>query len=297
MPSKKAHKAQAALEYLITYGWALVAIATIVGVLVFVAGGGVNTNTCTTFLTMICKGIGVDGDTLVMVLQNSSGQRISINPFSDICFDNQCGYATIEYNGTTYRFETAQIDTGAQFTILGAGQVLASEIRITYVEQATGLEKTVTSTMGTEAPDDIELSNDGKDTDGDGLVDCKDPDVTGPCEYIVENGTPSATTIPDGSNITITFGKPEIAGEWAITTTTIAFYVTSGAGAEAKAKPTAIPTWSSPITVKTGWNYIETSDIITLESGNEFDLGVSGSDIIISNEDEKKPKAVMTLEP
>ena len=88
-------KAQAALEYLLTYGWALIAIATIIGILVFTAGGGVNTASCTTFLNLVCKGIGVDGDTLVLVLQNATGQTITINPFTGICFDEKCGYATI----------------------------------------------------------------------------------------------------------------------------------------------------------------------------------------------------------
>ncbi|MFA4856028.1 MAG: hypothetical protein WC634_05615 [archaeon] len=156
MPSKKGfmqnlgQKAQSGLEYLVTYGWALIAIATIVGVLVFAVSGGVNSSICTTFPTLVCKGIAADGDTLIIVLQNATDQKISITPFEDICFNGICGYGKIEYGGNTYSFETVEIGTGEQFKVTGAGRALASEISITYKEEQTGLTKTVTSPLGTE---------------------------------------------------------------------------------------------------------------------------------------------------
>ena len=301
MPRKKSlakslgTKAQAGLEYLITYGWALVAIATIIGVLVFAASGGVNTNTCTTFLSLVRKGIVADGDTLVMVLQNASGQKISITPFEDICFNGICGYAKIDYGGTIYQFENVEIGTGEQFKILGEGQVLASEMSITYTEGSTGLEKTVTSTIGTDAPDTTELSNDGIDNDGIGGIDCADPKVTGPCEYVVENGTPVPTSITDGGTSTITFTSPSMqSGAWFITGGTIRFNVTSGAGATAKAK-IGTGGWSNWKPIKVGWNYIQMPSPGGLLATIEIQLEVANADVVISNDTDQKPKAIITL--
>ncbi len=174
MHSKKAQKAQAALEYLITYGWALIVIATVIGVLVFVTTDSVNTSICTTFLSFVCKGIGIDGDTSVIVLQNATGQTISITPFSDICFDGKCGYATIKYGDTTYRFDTVEIPAGLEFTIKIQGIILADEISITYNENQTGLEKTETSSMST-----------GEEAELQPIYDCQS--ITEPGIYTLEN--------------------------------------------------------------------------------------------------------------
>ncbi len=62
-------------------------IIVIVSALTFIAEAGVNTNTCTNFWGLICKGVGVEGDELVLVLQNGAGQKIVISPFLDIVFD------------------------------------------------------------------------------------------------------------------------------------------------------------------------------------------------------------------
>ena len=190
-------KAQSGLEYLITYGWALIAIATIIGVLVFVASGGINTNTCTTFLALVCKGIGVDGDTLILVLQNATGQSITINPITGICFDGKCGYAVIVYNDERYRFEDVTIAQGEEFKIKAEGMISESEISITYTEEATGLEKTITSGMETEAKNQMELCNNSKDDDGDGLVDCFDPECE-TCTYVLTDArTYKGDPLPD----------------------------------------------------------------------------------------------------
>jgi len=41
------NKAQAGLEYLMTYGWALVLVATVIGVLIIVVGGPAQQTACT----------------------------------------------------------------------------------------------------------------------------------------------------------------------------------------------------------------------------------------------------------
>lgn len=266
MANKKPKKAQSSLEYLITYGWALIMIATIIGVLAFATGGGINTNSCTTFLTIICKGIGADGDTLILILQNTTGQKITINPFTDIMFDNHQGYAEILYQDRVYRFEDVTIGAGDEFTIQGKGMVLADTLTITYYEHRTGLTKTLTSNLSTDAPDNIELSNDGIDNDGDGLVDCLDPILTD-CEYTVEATAFGAPITVDniGAEESIAFGQVKGSSETNITnnsqaqnTAILGFYVDSLTG-----PTTATVSFSGnsnpAVEIETGWNEAEIS--------------------------------------
>ncbi len=151
MPKRKRQIAQSSLEYLLTYGWALVLIATLIGVLVFAAGGGINTNTCTTFLTLICKGIGAEGDNLVLVLQNATGQAIIITPFYDIGFDGIFGQASIVYNGTEFQFEEVKIAQGALFRVKGNNSVSSNSMNISFLETGTGFRRTLASSFSTDA--------------------------------------------------------------------------------------------------------------------------------------------------
>ncbi len=304
MNHKKKNLAQASLEYLITYGWALVAIATIVGVLIFATGTGVNSNTCTTFLHLICKGVVADGDTLTLVLQNATGQAIKINPFTDISFGGKYGYATIDFQGTTYRFNEVTIPAGGEFTIEGTGMVLTNEMTISYYETQTGLTKTETSNISTDAPDNIELSNDGVDNDGDGMADCAQAEI-GPCEYVVEATGISPSLTVNSGGVTITIPKPEkstggtITDDWKITSAHLAFNVTEISSGAPTANTSLPPTANSitPITVKTGWNIIELdfSADIDLTTTNNFILTASsGTSFKIS--DNPTPRVVITLE-
>lgn len=303
MASKKPKKAQSSLEYLITYGWALVMIATIIGVLVF-ATGGINTNTCTTFLTMICKGVGADGDTLILVLQNTTGQKITINPFIDIRFDDKEGYAIVTYQGKDYRFDDVTISAGDEFTISAKGMALAAEVSITYTEKATGITRTVTSGLSTDAPTTIELSNDGLDNDGDGLVDCLDPDATD-CEYVVEaNPFAPSITVTNATWEIVPFGTVKgssgmnLTGDWTASDSVIlVFYVetfTAGTTADVQF---AMQTTS--VDLVQGWNTAEISlpSPHTLMGANISDFRIisNGADFTIANE--PLPKAILIVNP
>jgi len=296
--AKKNARCQAALEYLVTYGWALVMIATIIGMLIFVSGGGINTNTCTTFLTMICKGVGADGDILVLVLQNTTGQKISITPFIDIKFDDKAGYAIVTYQGKEYKFEEVTINSGDQFTISAKGMAQAETISITYTEKATGFVRTVTSKISTSASETLEISNDGIDNDGDGKVDCKDPDALNNCEYVMEaTFTP---TIISTSVSTIQFGK--IVGSdkqlsaldiWQANHAILAFYV-EGYIVGTKAQVT-FHTFFNTKQIVQGWNYIDISGgwpHFGTDVGN-CDISSDGLNFTISNT--MKPKLFLTV--
>jgi len=140
-------RAQAGLEYLLTYGWALIAIATIIGILVMLTGSNVNTDTCTNFLHLICKGVVTDGSRVTLILQNATGQAITINPATGIAFGGVYGIAKIDFQGTEFGNEDIVIGPGEEFKITAT--TMAEEITITYYENQTGLTRTETSAIGT----------------------------------------------------------------------------------------------------------------------------------------------------
>jgi hypothetical protein len=150
MPSKKRQKGQAGFEYLITYGWALVAVATIVGVLVFSNAGGLNKTSCTSFMHLLCKGAGFEGNDFVLVLQNAAGQAITISPGTGIALNGSYGYAVIIYKGEEHYFEEVVIGAGEEFTVKILGGAETGEISITYTENSTGIERTEESHLKTE---------------------------------------------------------------------------------------------------------------------------------------------------
>jgi hypothetical protein len=70
-------RAQAGLEYLITYGWAIVVVATIMGVLVVMFQPGASER-CGGLENLLCVEHAVNSEgTLVLLLQNATGQDIS----------------------------------------------------------------------------------------------------------------------------------------------------------------------------------------------------------------------------
>ncbi len=192
-------KAQAGLEYLLTYGWALIAIATIVGALVLLTGTNVDTETCTNFLHLICKGVVTDGSSITLVLQNATGQAITINPASGIAFGEAYGFAVIEYQGTEFRNQSVTIGPGEEFMITAT--TVGGEISITYYETQTGLTKTETSSMGAN-PEKTGISACGTTISEPGL-------------YILEGNlsTNGGNCIDvNGSNVTIDCQNHSIAG-------------------------------------------------------------------------------------
>jgi len=295
MQKKFFAKSQAGLEYLLTYGWALVAIATIIGLLAFLAQNPDN-NTCQTTLKFICQGVIREGDTVIMRLQNITGQIITIDPFTGIAFDGGTGYAVIIYQGREYMFGSVNIRSGDTFEIRGNGRVLAGQLSITYKESQTGYTKTETIKVGTDAPPDTEISNDGIDNDGDGLIDCENTALI-PCEYPVEvtgpNGTPQTPidlTFQSGSIDAIT-----VLGGWDIKSAYIYFYAEEVSVGNVKAQ---IETSQSANDIVAGWNSVKIENFtLALEASHILPLKASsGYFRIYGAGSENPPKLVIALQ-
>ena len=159
----------------------------------------------------------------------------------------------------------------------------ATEVSITYVENSTGLTKTVTSSLKTDIENNIEISNDGIDNDGDGLIDCKDPALTD-CEYITEADAGYPTTI---TNVFQTISFSKVMGQdgtlltgnwWASDSVALSFYVESFTAGTTVNIQYIGPANSTTINLVNGWNVAK----ITL-GGPEFLLASDIQDFLIKS--------------
>ena len=306
MQKKFFAKSQAGLEYLLTYGWALVAIATIIGLLAFLAQNPDN-NTCQTTLKFICQGVIREGDTVIMRLQNITGQIITIDPFTGIAFDGKTGYAVIIYRGQEYMFGSVAVGAGDTFEIRGNGRALAGQLSITYKESQTGYTKTETIKVGTDAPPDTEISNDGIDNDGDGAIDCEDAALM-PCEYPVTVTEPTSTAgnlATTSGPIFIEFSSTAIdnlvdsittsSKEWDITSAYLYFYVTD---IPAPGTHASIGGKSSVEEIKQGWNIATINNFATntqLEPSRTLKLSASSGSFTIAEAGSANPPELVII--
>ncbi len=145
-------RAQAGLEYLVTYGWALLLVTTLVGIMAFVflppSSDQIFSSSDPTKLLLL--GGEVDGLESEIKLRNVTGGPITIKSIEGsgaftACLNSSLGFVT----------------AGNVFTLncmLRANAVGAATLSITYY-----------------------LCSDGYSNDGDSLIDCEDPD----CDTLV----------------------------------------------------------------------------------------------------------------
>ncbi|MEI7961247.1 MAG: hypothetical protein WCI04_02830 [archaeon] len=128
------NKGQSALEYLMTYGWALIVIAIVIGVLIFVTSGATGGVTCQSSSTgMVVKNWTVSSTAGVgLSIQNTTGSDINVTAVS----------ATGTFETGTPLVNGAAIASGVAitknntFSVTGptatAGNTSASVVTISY---------------------------------------------------------------------------------------------------------------------------------------------------------------------
>jgi hypothetical protein len=130
---KAKKKAQAGLEYLMTYGWALVLIASIIGVFVILIGTptGQISFTSSEPTKMPVKGSSYDTAKgfVEIILQNITGGGISI---TKVTLDNAVFYGC-KLNGTTF---TSGADISPAINVIAGGEMRFTEIK--YVGSGAG---------------------------------------------------------------------------------------------------------------------------------------------------------------
>jgi hypothetical protein len=110
-------KAQSALEYLMTYGWALIVIAIVIGVLIFVTSGATGGVTCQSQSTSIqVTEQAVTQNTVGLTLRNATGGTIAINSATG---SNGFGNGTPVYGGIDLNTTSNVVSRNGSFTVSG----------------------------------------------------------------------------------------------------------------------------------------------------------------------------------
>jgi len=197
-------KAQAGLEYLITYGWAIALVAAVIGTLVLVVGTPLAESSFSSSdpTKLMIKGAAVNDQVATIKLQNITGGEIEVQSAT-----GGNGYYDCEYVPTTVR-------AGGELEIKCAAPptVTQGTVAVVYVDSSGFLQNTLLSggggtvPMGSPAPPTGEntdyLCSDGFNNDSDiegdcevlPCIDCEDPDCDGLtgvpngalCEYQIE---------------------------------------------------------------------------------------------------------------
>jgi len=169
-------KAQASLEYLMTYGWALVLIATVIGVLVFIASTPESEITFSSSdpTKILSKAVSLSGTDADIVLQNITGGVIKVKQATTDMPNTGCSL-----NGEAFSSidsaNTAVITAGGEMIIECSG-ITDPNGRLTIVyNDFAGLERRTNLTVGSgTAPTDL-LGGAGSFSSSDGWT------LNGPC--------------------------------------------------------------------------------------------------------------------
>lgn len=130
-------RGQTALEYLVTYGWAILAIVIIAGVLwyfgVFTPGRFAPSEQTAGFSTIIVTGHKVSGSNLTLVVGNQAGEPVNITSAAAGTGTASSPGITIQPNGQA---TLSGIGTGST---LATGDQYSLNVSITYTLTRTGL--------------------------------------------------------------------------------------------------------------------------------------------------------------
>jgi len=186
-------KAQAGLEYLLTYGWGLIVISIIIGALIFVTGWGMAGATCqinSSALILNRCSVGLGDDAVSVELRNATGTHIKVyEPNVGSGFGSGVGDdPQLIIDGEEKQFGVDMVPPGSTFVINNldgpseGGTLADATITINYTT-AAGLPAaaTITATGSVAVPTNggaptpsAELCEVTGDEDLDGLADCLD---------------------------------------------------------------------------------------------------------------------------
>ena len=131
------------MEFLMTYGWAILVVLAAIGALAYfgvLSPSGFLPESCVISSGIGCDGFKVTPEGFAIVIKNSMGKNLMLN--------------SAEVGGCTALLSDQSFNNGEQVTVttggcnfLGAGERFDADIKITYTEKTTGLEKYVTGSM------------------------------------------------------------------------------------------------------------------------------------------------------
>jgi hypothetical protein len=148
------YRGQSALEYLMTYGWALIVIAIVIGVLIFVTSSATGGVTCqgTTNIGVVEQT--VTASTVGLTLRNATGGDINaLKVYADgVVFPNA---TNAKVNGNTLTVAGLKILKNETFTVTGVagktGQISNAQVIVEYKTQGGLDANAVVTCSGTVA--------------------------------------------------------------------------------------------------------------------------------------------------
>jgi len=144
-------RAQAGLEYLMTYGWALVLIATLVGAIVFIVGTPDETSFVSSDPTkLMVEGANTTGNQSEIILKNITGGKITIKKIDTVCSVSGC-----TLNGEIFQpSESLNIEVvpGGEIRLEGLHHTGSESIIIEYNDFAD-LSRTATVSSSSPEPE------------------------------------------------------------------------------------------------------------------------------------------------
>ncbi len=141
------YRGQSALEYLMTYGWALIVIAIVIGVLIFVTSSATGGVTCqgTTNIGVVEQT--VTQDSVGLTLRNATGGDINAQyvyattPFSIDGTDTKVNYNGVSVSADNLPTTGNSIAKNQTFTVTGvtgkgsAGTISSAQVIVQYKTQ------------------------------------------------------------------------------------------------------------------------------------------------------------------
>jgi len=143
-------RAQAGLEYLMTYGWALVLIATLVGAIVFIVGTPKETSFTSSDPTkLMVAGGSTAGNESEVILKNITGGKIKIKQIDVSCVATGCQINGENFTPNEQLSTAIEIPAGGQIHLTGINHTGTESISIEYMDFA-GLEQN--TSIGANSP-------------------------------------------------------------------------------------------------------------------------------------------------
>jgi len=147
-------KAQASMEFLMTYGWAILAAVIAIGVLAYFgvfSPGDQLPSICTLSAPLGCDEYAANstGDTAIIIVRNGAGSPITISSFALTDCTTNSTSVTIADGGTeSYDIDCSGANGGAG---LAAGEKFNQDITITYKKVGKTLSEVSTGDFRVEA--------------------------------------------------------------------------------------------------------------------------------------------------
>lgn len=149
LSTRRCNRAQAGLEYLMTYSWALVLIAVVAGALVFIVGSPASTVVFSSsdVSRFSVKGSSIVGNNVEVLLQNLTGGEITV---TEVQLLGSFGYSPAKLNEASLPLASpVKIPAGGElfFTGISYSGTGRGTIDISYIDFA-GLSKSASITGG-----------------------------------------------------------------------------------------------------------------------------------------------------